>query len=191
MHVYLIKNLIDGKQYVGAKKGNNSEYFGSGKLIGEAIEKFGRENFKKEVLVEERYIDDWEECLRFESACILSLNTLQPNGYNILFWNWPFPVEICSEGGKIGGKIAGKITGKKTFEKKKGLFDPANEKKVREGNTKGAKRLNELYPGIGAKRCRELGRGWFAPGMQSKAGKIGGKRTHELYPEEQKRWGKI
>ncbi len=187
MHVYLITNLINSKHYIGAEKGNNSDYFGSGKLIGEAIKEFGKENFKKGILIDDRYVDNWEECLELESACILSLDTLRPNGYNILFWNWPFPFKILSKSGKKGGKItgrksfeekkgifapgmcskAGKLSGRKSFEEGIGIFSLANKDKHSEWRRKGGK--------IIAKRNEEQGKAIFAPGMARKGGKISGK----------------
>jgi len=169
MHIYLITNLINGKQYVGAEKnGNNPEYFGSGKLIIEAIEKFGKENFKKEILIDNKYIDNWEECLELESVCILSLNTLEKfGGYNMIFWNWPIPAEILREGGSKGGKIAAK----RNQKNQKAIFDLGRRKK--EGwNKKGGKISGKIV----GKRNKELKRGIFAPGMQKK----GGEKTYEL-----------
>lgn len=53
-YVYQITNLINGKIYVGkhksAKHPFDNDYYGSGKQISAAIEKYGKENFKKEVL---------------------------------------------------------------------------------------------------------------------------------------------
>ena len=48
--IYKTTNLINGKIYVGQDSFNNVEYFGSGKIIKQAIEKYGKENFKKEIL---------------------------------------------------------------------------------------------------------------------------------------------
>lgn len=50
MVVYLITNLINGKRYIGMDTKNNPNYLGSGSLIVKAIKKYGKENFKKEIL---------------------------------------------------------------------------------------------------------------------------------------------
>ena len=50
MIIYKTTNLINGKYYVGKDEKNNPEYLGSGLLLNKAIKKYGRENFKKEIL---------------------------------------------------------------------------------------------------------------------------------------------
>lgn len=54
MYIYLIKNIRNGKWYLGKRTTANSfdftNYYGSGSLIKQAIEKEGRENFVKTVL---------------------------------------------------------------------------------------------------------------------------------------------
>lgn len=50
-YVYLTTNLLNSKQYIGQHFGElNDSYLGSGSILKQAILKFGRENFKKEIL---------------------------------------------------------------------------------------------------------------------------------------------
>jgi group I intron endonuclease len=50
MIIYKITNLITGKFYIGKSIYNNSDYFGSGKILKQSIKKYGRENFIKEII---------------------------------------------------------------------------------------------------------------------------------------------
>jgi Sec7-like guanine-nucleotide exchange factor len=52
--IYKITNNLDNKFYVGKHKTNNKndDYFGSGLLLERAIEKHGKENFVKEIILE-------------------------------------------------------------------------------------------------------------------------------------------
>ena len=80
MVIYKIVNLINKKIYVGKDLYNNSDYLGSGLLIKKAINKYGEENFKKEII---------EECSENnghdrEIYWIKRLNSTNRNvGYNI------------------------------------------------------------------------------------------------------------
>jgi hypothetical protein len=52
MIIYQTTNLINGKKYIGRDAWNKPSYLGGGKAIKAAIEKYGKENFKKEILEE-------------------------------------------------------------------------------------------------------------------------------------------
>lgn len=50
--IYKVTNLINNKIYIGKHQTKNphDSYYGSGYMIAAAIEKYGKENFKKEIL---------------------------------------------------------------------------------------------------------------------------------------------
>lgn len=54
-YIYMTTNLINGKMYIGQKKSTNflkERYLGSGSLLRKAVKKYGKENFKVEMLCE-------------------------------------------------------------------------------------------------------------------------------------------
>lgn len=59
-YVYLIRNLVNKKIYIGkhTSKSLENDYYGSGKLINEAIRKYGKQNFTKEILYVASSADD-------------------------------------------------------------------------------------------------------------------------------------
>lgn len=90
--IYLITNLINGKQYVGQttltinKRFNQHCYNINNKKcfympIVRAIKKYGKENFK----IEEIAVAYTQKQLNFSEGFFISLNnTLSPNGYNLI-----------------------------------------------------------------------------------------------------------
>lgn len=60
MQIYKITNKLNNKVYIGKDTTNNSNYFGSGKLITYALKKYGVENFDKVIL---------EECDSNQTLC--------------------------------------------------------------------------------------------------------------------------
>lgn len=82
--IYKTTNLINGKIYVGQHSTNNLDdgYLGSGTMINRAISKYGKENFKREVL---EYCES-SNINEKEIFWIKELNAVI-EGYNILFEN--------------------------------------------------------------------------------------------------------
>jgi len=52
MIIYKTTNLVNGKQYIGRDSRNNPNYLGSGSALKNAILKYGKHNFKKEIIEE-------------------------------------------------------------------------------------------------------------------------------------------
>lgn len=89
--LYEITNLVNGKTYIGQHTTENVDdgYMGSGKAIMGAIKKYGKENFKKEILLyakNEVALNFFERGLVTPEFCALKTN------YNL------------REGGGYGGK---------------------------------------------------------------------------------------
>ena len=82
-YIYLITNKLNGKIYIGQHHSNklNDKYFGSGKLILKAFQKYGKENFTKEILA---YADTQEKLDYLERFYIRKYNSADINiGYNL------------------------------------------------------------------------------------------------------------
>lgn len=61
-YIYETTNIINGNTYIGKKKGTFDEkYYGSGTILKRALEKYGKENFKVEIIT----ICESEELLNF------------------------------------------------------------------------------------------------------------------------------
>ena len=81
MIIYKTTNLINGRIYVGKDSKNNPKYLGSGCYLNRAIKKYGRENFKKEVL---EFCNSPKELNQKEKDWIKKLDTTDKNkGYNL------------------------------------------------------------------------------------------------------------
>lgn len=103
MIIYKTKNKITGKIYIGQDKNNNSDYLGSGKILRQSIEKYGKENFEKEIL-QECYSKEHLDLA--EKHWIKYYNSTDRNiGYNITIGgsggdtisNHPDREEICKK----------------------------------------------------------------------------------------------
>lgn len=79
--IYMTKNLINNKCYIGwhATNNLNDQYIGSGKLLNRSIKKYGKNNFVTGII--EFYSKD--NILEKEKYWIKERNTIKPNGYNL------------------------------------------------------------------------------------------------------------
>lgn len=83
MFIYKVTNLVNGKIYIGKDSKNKKNYFGSGILIKKAIEKYGKENFKKEII---EYCKNGKELNDKETFWIKKLKSYNLSiGYNLTF----------------------------------------------------------------------------------------------------------
>lgn len=89
--LYKTTNLVNGKYYIGIHGTNdlNDGYLGSGTLIKKAIEKYGVENFTREILSE---ADSYEELSKLEREIVTEDFVKLRHTYNM---------EIGGAGGKI------------------------------------------------------------------------------------------
>lgn len=125
MIIYKITNLINNKIYIGKKIIDKIDYFGSGILINRSIQKYGIENFKKEIIDEVLSIKELNEKEKYWIQYFNS-NDLTI-GYNIsnggdggdVFTNNPNKEEIrkkCSKSSEKNGMFGRNHT-KESIEK--------------------------------------------------------------------------
>lgn len=109
--VYKTTNLINGKIYIGIHKTKdpNDNYLGSGKVLQQAIEKYGINNFSKDIIA---ICDTEEEMLSVEKSLVTKEFLLFFSTYNL---------RIGGEGGfdYINGSNIPKFKGKKHSEETK------------------------------------------------------------------------
>jgi hypothetical protein len=83
MFIYITTNLINGKKYIGqhTTKTLDDGYLGSGKALKHAVNKYGVENFKKEII---HFATSQEELNKLEKFYIDKFDAcFNPNFYNI------------------------------------------------------------------------------------------------------------
>ena len=111
--IYKITNNINGRYYIGrhATKNIDDTYMGSGKAIINAINKYGKDSFSKEILAEAASTEElWELEKQIVNETIVS----DPLSYNMTYggksyldglkkYNYKKFLQHQSDAGKIGG----------------------------------------------------------------------------------------
>ena len=101
-YIYKVTNLKNGKYYIGKRsfKGesiNEDKYMGSGTLIKLALKKYGKFNFKKEIIA---ICSSYDEVNKLERDIITEEIINDENSYNIALGGW---------GGNLGDIVNRKI----------------------------------------------------------------------------------
>jgi group I intron endonuclease len=175
---YITTNKLNGKQYVGMHstgKRNNDSYLGSGRFLKRAIKKYGKENFKREILC---FCRTMEEAYSYESVFIKKYNTISPNGYNLspaggLGFKESFSDEIrknmrdnhadfSGENHPLFGKTHTEESKKKNSETKKAFYQTEEGLKARKAMSdakkgKPAHNKGKPSPMKGKSRPKEVG----------------------------------
>jgi len=117
MIIYKTTNLVNRKIYIGQDVNNDPKYLGSGKLLLNAIKKYGKNNFQKEIL---------ETCLttdelnKREQYWIKELDsTNRKIGYNISFGGQLSSWKGLKHSEETKEKISQSLKGKKPWNKGK------------------------------------------------------------------------
>lgn len=140
-YTYKTVNLINGDYYYGKhvqNAGKIDNYLGSGKILKLAILKYGRENFKKEII---EFYDSIEDLAKGEKDLILDEHINDPKCYNLKYGG---------EGGTpygqnhpMSGRKHSAESKKKMSESKIGVKHPEWRNKQKSEYTKGRKHSDE------------------------------------------------
>jgi len=130
--VYKTTNLINGKFYIGTHKTKdpNDSYLGSGKLLGLAIEKYGRDSFRKDVLF---VFDNPADMFAKEAELVTEEFLSENNTYNLKVggsggFDWINANDLTRD--KKHQSNAGKSSWKVCHEKKVGLWSDSTREKI-------------------------------------------------------------
>ena len=108
MFIYKTTNLLNGKYYIGKYAGKRSTYLGSGIHLKSAIEKYGRENFKRVVIEECKSLKELSDREKHWIELFDAVN--DPRSYNL------------TEGGQGGFSHITKAQYADNLDKKYGLM---------------------------------------------------------------------
>ena len=133
MVIYQIRNLINNKKYIGRDSWNRNRYFGGGKSIKSALKKYGKENFKKEII---EYCNSKEELLEREAYWLKFYNVVEdPNYYNM----------TLSSKGWEKGMSRPELVGRKHSEETRALISKNGKGKVGKSSGKSTPIIQYRY----------------------------------------------
>lgn len=150
MIVYLVTNLINNKKYIGMDSLNCPYYLGSGVFIKKAIKKYGRKNFKKEIL---QVCETREELLECEKYWINFFNAVNDkNFYNMREGGQGGDIRLLMDDDKIEQWKKNISKARKGYKKGVPLTE-SNKKGISEGLKLFYK--NNISPNMGRNQSEE------------------------------------
>lgn len=137
-YVYIITNKINHKFYIGKHSTNNLDdgYMGSGKVIKNATQKYGLENFNKRILC---FCDSAEDALEIEKFLVTENLIKREDCYN---------ANIGGKGGSVKGRkfseeakkhISESLIGNQYAKGKHHTFSEEHRHKIGEANKRRAR----------------------------------------------------
>lgn len=193
-YVYRITNLINGKTYIGqhtVREGRtvtSDTYWGSGKMLRAAFKKYGKENFKKDIL----FVGDYtqEEINKLEIDAISNERALGKAEYNIadggnfgldghFYWNNASDEQKKkhSEHNRVAGRKGQEAFRKLSEDVKKAAYEKAERTRAERGHshhTKGTtgmkfseeqrKHISESHKG---EKNGSFGMHWYTNGIEN------------------------
>jgi hypothetical protein len=124
--LYKTTNLINGKSYIGIHKTNNLNdgYLGSGFAITEAIEKYGKDNFKREIL---EFCDSYDELLELEKIYVDKNWVKDKSNYNLKTGGQSFGILSEESRNKISETLKRKYKDGEIVINRRYGFEPWNK----------------------------------------------------------------
>ena len=133
--VYKIINVLNEKYYIGVHKTTNpnDSYMGSGVAIKNAIKKYGKKNFKKEVIL---ITEDKNEAYELEKKLTTDFNT--DKTYNMKMGGvGGWSLEASRKGILMHNPENSSIGGRKSYEMKVGIHALNSDEKKKAGRLGG------------------------------------------------------
>jgi len=95
MFIYMTTNNVNGKKYIGLCTREDKNYLGSGSLIKQAIKKYGKKNFSREIIEE---CDSFEHLLEREQYWIGKYNAVESDEfYNLSYGGYAGNSKLLKE----------------------------------------------------------------------------------------------
>lgn len=147
--VYKTTNTINGKIYIGVHSTKNLDdgYIGSGNQIRQAISKYGKPNFKREII---KFFDTQEEAYTFEAKIVDESFIENQNTYNVALGGHPGNSWWWTEERKQWMSKQ-----KKGVKKSKESIERMVRTKLRNGTTNKGKSFSEIHKKRISEACKD------------------------------------